>query len=239
MHPRQRKFIAAVTLGATIAVPGLSLGALIDRGGGLIYDTDLDITWLADANYAATSGYDADGMMTYSEANAWVNQLSFGGFDDWRLPFNPQLDASCSLTRNVNGITLNAGFDCQGSEYGHLFYSELGGTTGSPITDSTDPDVALFSNIMTYVPSTLGALGEYWAAAAVYWSPDLQSNYTIYHHFHFSDGYQRDFDPTIAMHAMAVRDGDVAAVVPVPGAVWLFMSGLMGLMGAAKRKTAV
>ena len=27
---------------------------LIDRGGGLIYDTDLDITWLQDANYAST-----------------------------------------------------------------------------------------------------------------------------------------------------------------------------------------
>ena len=28
------------------------------------YDTVLDITWLADANYVQTSGYDADGKMT-------------------------------------------------------------------------------------------------------------------------------------------------------------------------------
>ena len=31
--------------------------ALFDRGGGLIYDSDLDITWLKDGNYAQTSGY--------------------------------------------------------------------------------------------------------------------------------------------------------------------------------------
>ena len=27
---------------------------LIDRGGGLIYDTVLDVSWLRDANYAET-----------------------------------------------------------------------------------------------------------------------------------------------------------------------------------------
>ena len=30
-----------------------ALAALIDRGGGLIYDTVLDVTWLQDANYGA------------------------------------------------------------------------------------------------------------------------------------------------------------------------------------------
>ena len=29
------------------------------------YDTALNITWLADANYAKTSGYDADGLMNW------------------------------------------------------------------------------------------------------------------------------------------------------------------------------
>lgn len=35
--------------------------------------------------------------------------------------------------------------------------------------------------------------------------------------------------------AWAVRDGDVA-VVPIPGAIWLFGTGLMGLAGTARRK---
>ena len=42
--------------------------ALIDRGTGMIYDTDQDITWLQDADYAATSGYDSDGQMNWFEA---------------------------------------------------------------------------------------------------------------------------------------------------------------------------
>src|SRR5688572_29847528 len=66
---------------------------LIDRGGGLIYDTVLDITWLQDANYAQTSGFDADGRMTWFEARDWANNLTY--FDsvrnvtwtDWRLPY--------------------------------------------------------------------------------------------------------------------------------------------------------
>ena len=50
-----------------ITLCGISVSAdaiLIDRGNGMIYDTDLDITWLQNANYAKTSGYDSDGRMT-------------------------------------------------------------------------------------------------------------------------------------------------------------------------------
>jgi len=36
----------------------------------------------------------------------------------------------------------------------------------------------------------------------------------------------------------AVHAGNVGAVVPVPVAVWLFGSGLLGLLGLARRKQA-
>jgi hypothetical protein len=56
----------------------------------MIYSTDMDTTWMIDAKYAMTSGYDADGLMTWQEANTWVQNLSYGGFSDWRLPtFDP------------------------------------------------------------------------------------------------------------------------------------------------------
>ena len=38
------------------------------------------------------------------------------------------------------------------------------------------------------------------------------------------------------LFAWAVRSGDVSAV-PIPAAVWLFGSGLLGLVGMARRKT--
>lgn len=44
---------------------------LIDRGNGMIYDSDQALTWLQDANYAKTSGYDADGRMTWDAATTW------------------------------------------------------------------------------------------------------------------------------------------------------------------------
>ncbi len=86
---------------------------LWDRGGGLIYDDDLDITWLQDANYAMTSGYDSDGKMTWSKAMDWADQLEFGGFYDWRLPFT------------YGDIGDQHGYYATGSEMGHLYYAHL------------------------------------------------------------------------------------------------------------------
>lgn len=64
--------------------------AFIDLGGGLVYDDVLDITWLADANYAQTSGYDADGLMTWDQANTFITTLNYGGIGGWRWPtFDP------------------------------------------------------------------------------------------------------------------------------------------------------
>ncbi len=76
--------------------------ALYDRGNGLIYDDDLDITWLQYSNYAAQT-------MNWDEANLWVNDLLYLDYTDWRLPYS---DISCS------------GSGCIDSEMGHLFFTE-------------------------------------------------------------------------------------------------------------------
>ena len=59
---------------------------LIDRGFGLLYDVERDITWLQDANYAKTVGRTADGEMTWNDAMAWVAGLRYRGITGWRLP---------------------------------------------------------------------------------------------------------------------------------------------------------
>ena len=91
---------------------------LIDRGGGMIYSTDLDVTWLKDANYAMTSDSDEDGLMTWPQAMEWAESLSYGGYDDWRLPtFDPNNPSQCDIS------TLH--------EMRYLIYTELGNDCSS------------------------------------------------------------------------------------------------------------
>src|SRR5437762_11578439 len=84
---------------------------LIDGGFGLIYDTERDITWLQDMNYAKTIGRSADGQLTWPVAMAWVSSLNYRGIRGWRLP--------TALNRDGSGPVI--GNNCVGSELGHLY----------------------------------------------------------------------------------------------------------------------
>lgn len=84
--------------------------ALIDRGFGLIYDTERDITWLQDANYARTVGKSGDGQLTWPAAMAWVASLNYRGIRGWRLP----------TALNSDGSGPCVGHDCDDNEIGHL-----------------------------------------------------------------------------------------------------------------------
>jgi hypothetical protein len=75
---------------------------LIDYGKGLIYDSDLDVTWLQDANYPKTSGSSADGKLDASGAFEFAAQLSLGGSDDWRLPEQEELQQHLYQTQGVS-----------------------------------------------------------------------------------------------------------------------------------------
>lgn len=58
-----RSFFAAT---AVVAFAATAHAALVDRGGGMVYDTTRNITWLADMNYARTSGYSGAGVAVRS-----------------------------------------------------------------------------------------------------------------------------------------------------------------------------
>ena len=72
-----------------------------------------------------------------------------------------------------------------------------------------------------------------------YWSGTEYAPYTVSTwNFSFYSGNQYAFDKSMPnYYALAVRPGDVATV-PVPAAVWLFGSGLLGLVGVARRKAS-
>jgi len=59
---------------------------LINLGNGMIYDSVQDLTWLQDTLMTRTQGLDSRGRLTNTAAVEWVDNLTFGGYDDWRLP---------------------------------------------------------------------------------------------------------------------------------------------------------
>jgi hypothetical protein len=104
------------------------------------YDDVLDITWLADANYARTSGHDADGMMDWPAATAWVKSLDYFGVTGWRLPAVAPLNGSTYDHTFSNNGTTDVGFASRGtlSELADLYCVTLG-NKGLCKPDDADP----------------------------------------------------------------------------------------------------
>lgn len=219
MTPRTTLLTTAILAAGLIS--GAAKATLIDRGGGLIYDTDLDITWLSDANYAKTSGYDSDGLMTWVNANTWAANLSYGGYDDWRLPTTLQPDPSCDSQLDAGapyGLQ-GYGYNCTGSEIGHLFYGELGGIAGNSFENPNIPELDLFQNIEAL---------EYLSGTA--YAPNTSDAWL----FNMGNGRQLEDLKDGNRYAWAVRSGDVA-VVPEPATFLLLGLGLAA-MGAMRRR---
>jgi len=186
--------------------------ALVDRGGGFIYDDVLDITWMQDGNITGIDSWDrqvawADGLSLYDT----VRDVTWS---DWRLPTTLQPDASCDTQYDPgNGVPVRSmGTGCTGSEMGHLFNVD-GVSASSP---------GLFTNVQSDI---------YWSGTE--YAPDTTMAWDVF----FSLGLQNaSVKCSTPGFAWAVHDGNPGnAVVPVPAAVWLFGSAL-GLLGWLRRR---
>ncbi|MCP3869616.1 MAG: DUF1566 domain-containing protein [Gammaproteobacteria bacterium] len=247
--------LALVTAGTTQA-------ALESRlSGDAYYDTVLDITWLADANLAASNSFgltyganlgthlsdtsgvsgivNANGTMNWPGALHWIDAMNafdsgtgYLGSNGWRLP--TMLDTGTPGCNYSKSGGTDCGYNVQTgsastilteySEMASLFYDTLGNlayydTAGNPDQSgwglyNTGP----FSNLQS---------DFYWSGLE--YAPNTDGAWI----FDFYDGYQ-DFDyKNLSDYAWAVQSGDVGAV-PIPAAVWLFGSGLFGLIGAGR-----
>jgi hypothetical protein len=177
------------------------------------YDTTLNITWLADAGFALTSGYDTQsppfalGAMTWNNATVWAQSLDVHGVTGWRLPAM-FLPAGCTQTA----------FACSDApgEMSHLFDLALGGA------GNTGP----FAN--------LSLDGAYWAGPLVSYE-----DYTGPEHafaFDFANGLRGDTDELgLSLYAWGVHDGDIANV-PEPESFALMLAGLATVGMVSRRR---
>jgi hypothetical protein len=160
-------------------------------------------------------------------------------------------DFSCDQD-NRDRLFLNLA-PCAGGEMGHLVLGEeLDWVRGA----ATDPDLAgkgtygslgLFDNVYG---------GGYWTSEDYLWTGQVyedaadaegaeqrnaKTGFGWLYYFDGgirgpSSGYKTILSTAAPRAVWAVRDGDVLAAVPLPAAVWLFGSGLLGLAGFARRK---
>jgi hypothetical protein len=166
------------------------------------YDTVLNVTWAADANLALTFGWNADGLLTWPEAQGFVevmNIISYLGVYDWRLPATLVPDPTCSYS----DPTYVEGADCTGSEMGHLYYMELGNPAGD--LSGAPKNSGPFVNLVKY--NGTNSFDFYWSGT------EFATDPTRAHHFLFNDGMTNpsSADKTSLYYAFPVRAGDIDA----------------------------
>ena len=248
-----RKSLTA--LASTLLLVGAAEAALVDRGGGMIYDTTLNITWLADMNYALTSGFvgsglapssdprtdwpnwhpDAiwtDGRMGWNAAQRWADSLVYGGYSDWRLPTLNASDTTCSDSY----VPYGGGFprqyfgnNCTGGELSHLFVADLGNKAGESVLNQAGDTAEQIANLALF---SNVQTNFYWASTE--YEPSLTDAWV----FMPFGGGQTNAGKLSAVYAVAVRPGDVIASVPEPATLALVGAALLGVVTTHRRKPA-
>ena len=197
------RLLGAVCASIIVFLSTAPSAALVDNGGGLIYDTVLDITWAQPDTYR-----------DWDAANTWAAGLTLGGVSGWRLPYISVAAGAGPFTGTPIDCNTATEVDCRDNELGYMFYQNLSGTFLQPILDSGDPDLALFPTLQS---------DWYWSGTE-FDSIDAW-DFSFFNGEQYSGLKRFSYNYSWAVHA--------GNVVPVPAAVWLFGSGLIGLLGLA------
>lgn len=212
-----RRFIFVAMIVAVLGISTFANAALVNNGGGLIYDTDLNITW-----------YDAPAVLrNWNDSMTWAANLTVTvngkNITGWRLP----------TALNQDGTGPNRGYNVTGSEMGHLYYKELGNKGYYDVNGKPDQ---LGWGLMNKGPFTNLLPHYYWSSTE--YTQDTNSAW----HFLFESGAQSPLVKAWDSHhgtGLAVHEGNVGgsipAPVPIPGTLLLLAPGLAGLAVIRRR----
>jgi len=232
-----KKILAFLILICSTASHAALIGRAPASPGGMdyqaYYDDVLNITWLADANYAQTSGFDADGRMTWDDSLAFVGTLNSGsllGIIGWRLPNMIDVDNDgCVDEQSTSGGDCGYNIDTENGEMASLFYDTLGNVAFF-FPDGTAPQP-------NYGWQNTGPFTNPETTQLYWYGQEDVSNTSEAWYFGPPSGAQRPREKSSLHVAWAVVDGDALAPIPVPAAAWLFGSALV-LLGRLRRKAA-
>jgi len=195
------------------------------------YDTVLNITWLADAFYAQTSGNYFHGRLAWDEAKTWAANLNVYGVTGWRLPdVKPVNGSSFQYSFSPAGSTdYGLNITSTQSELSHLYHVTLGNkslydTSGKVQLGFGLGNTGPFSNVQG---------GRYWSGV------EYAPTYYLAWCFDTSDGFQHKEYKEGEFPAWAVYPGDVAAaVVPEPQTYALVLTGVaLAVVVSRRRRT--
>lgn len=182
--------------------------------------------------------------MSWSTALNWIsamNSANYLGYNDWRLPTTTPADGiDFNFELTYDGIS-DHGYNGFSSEMGWMYYKNLNnkglcdfvgncpqpGWNPIPNVTFTDGETG---HPKSFVVNNLDGEVIFWTGVGI----DDSSAWA----FRFNTGNQhgRVTSEDSLWYAMAVRDGDVAPV-PLPSTAWVFLSGLIGLLGLNRRQT--
>ncbi|MGD9160864.1 MAG: PEP-CTERM sorting domain-containing protein [Desulfobacteraceae bacterium] len=212
--------------------------ALTTIGTATYNGSDYNLIWDEDNNGNSVVWLDYT-----NDADTWDNQKAWAASLDTALTLNlydgytVDWDGSWRLPATVDGLavkgydgTTTSGYNITTSEMGHLYYEELGNlgyydTSGNKRELPPAPDYFLqntgdFDNL----------IGNWYWSGTDYACVSVSAwNFTM------GGGSQNYRGKDSSVYGIAVRSGQVSAV-PVPGAVWLLGSGLLGLIGIRRKR---
>jgi hypothetical protein len=183
-----------------------SQAILIDRGSGLIYDTEQNLTWLQDMNPAGDA-------MNWNDAMTWVDNFTYAGLDDWRLPSGP--------------------FEpVWGGELGHLYFNSLGNPVYDPRNGEARSEIENV-NLGPFINSPFATpyrAGVFWMNTEVMpgsdaWIFSFDSRAATDHSSIFGEWF-----------AWPVRNGDAVSVPDTGSTLLLFSMSLACLMRISSKR---